>query len=99
MVRPRLRLTALPVQQSLGACANGSTRAPAHCRFQQAELVHSRTAMTAVAGILLPGVSAWLRPALLQQHVLPSRVMGGQGTHGRKYGACIGNRSPTRRAC
>lgn len=25
--------------------------------YQQAELVHSRTAMTAVAGILIPGVS------------------------------------------
>ncbi len=26
------------------------------CRFQQAELVHGRTAMTAVAGILFPAV-------------------------------------------
>ena len=27
------------------------------CRFQQAELVHARTAMTAVAGIIFPAVS------------------------------------------
>ena len=43
------------------------------CRFQQAELVHSRTAMTAVAGILFPAVinlhtSSHLRITMLFTH-------------------------------
>lgn len=46
---------------SMVACMFALTRKPyvacAHRRYVQAELIHSRLAMTAAAGIVLPGVS------------------------------------------